>query len=204
MTLPARPRQACGEAAADRIGDLHEDDRDFARLLEHRSSHGCAVGQDQVGLQRDEFFRVSLQRIHVECRPADPKVAAVRPPELLKLLPQRRAASLCLRIVLCKRCQHTDPPHPVGLLLARRERLGDRRAADKGEELAPPHSITFSTRRRNDSGIDSPIAFAVLRLMTNSNLTGCSTGRSAGLMGREHLYSPCPMALAVFDAAYRG
>lgn len=97
MTLPARPRQACGEAAADRIGDLHEDDRDFARLLEHRSSHGCAVGQDQVGLQRDEFFRVSLQRIHVECRPADPKVAAVRPPELLKLLPQRRESVLANR-----------------------------------------------------------------------------------------------------------
>ena len=34
----------------------------------------------------------------------------------------------------------------------------------------------------NDSGIVSPSALAVLRLTTRSNLTGCSTGRSAGLV----------------------
>src|SRR6266581_2653660 len=43
------------------------------------------------------------------------------------------------------------------------------------------HSISSSARRRNDSGIVKPSAFAVLRLMTSSNLVGCSTGRSAGL-----------------------
>ena len=43
------------------------------------------------------------------------------------------------------------------------------------------HSITWSARSSNDRGIDKPSALAVLRLITNSNLVGCSTGSSAGL-----------------------
>jgi hypothetical protein len=41
--------------------------------------------------------------------------------------------------------------------------------------------ITSSARRSSDCGIVSPSAFAVFRLMTNSNLVGSSTGRSPGL-----------------------
>jgi hypothetical protein len=51
-----------------------------------------------------------------------------------------------------------------------------------GQEGTPVHSITWSARASNDGGIVSPSAFAVLRLMTNSNVVGCSTGRLAGLM----------------------
>ena len=47
------------------------------------------------------------------------------------------------------------------------------------------HSINSSARSRNDSGIVSPIALAVLRLMTSSNLVGCSTGMSPGLVPRS-------------------
>src|SRR5262249_62131335 len=42
------------------------------------------------------------------------------------------------------------------------------------------YSITWSDRPSTDGGIVSPSALAVLRLMTNSNFVGCSTGRSAG------------------------
>ena len=49
----------------------------------------------------------------------------------------------------------------------------------------PRHSITLSARTRNDSGIVSPRAFAVLRLITSSNLVGCSIGMSATLMPRK-------------------
>src|SRR5262249_6558090 len=38
-----------------------------------------------------------------------------------------------------KRHQDTDPPHPFGLLRARRERPGDRRAAQYGDEIATLH-----------------------------------------------------------------
>src|SRR5947207_15453070 len=43
------------------------------------------------------------------------------------------------------------------------------------------YSITSSARARIDGGTMTPSAFAVLRLMTNSKMVGCMTGRSAGL-----------------------
>src|ERR1700731_4908683 len=49
------------------------------------------------------------------------------------------------------------------------------------------YSMTSSARRRNDSGILSPSALAVVRLRTKSNLVGCSTGISAGLAPRRIL-----------------
>jgi len=45
----------------------------------------------------------------------------------------------------------------------------------------PPHSITSSARTRSIAGTSMPRALAVLRLITSSNLVGCSTGNSAGL-----------------------
>ena len=43
------------------------------------------------------------------------------------------------------------------------------------------HSITSSASCRIDSGIVRSSALAALRLITNLNLVGCSTGKSAGL-----------------------
>jgi NitT/TauT family transport system ATP-binding protein len=43
------------------------------------------------------------------------------------------------------------------------------------------YSITSSARARKVRAPSKPSAFAVLRLTTRSNLTGCSTGKSAGL-----------------------
>ncbi len=42
------------------------------------------------------------------------------------------------------------------------------------------HSIILSARRRIESGNLIPSAFAALMFITNSNLVGCSMGRSAG------------------------
>jgi hypothetical protein len=44
----------------------------------------------------------------------------------------------------------------------------------------PGYSITRSAVAIKLAGTVIPSAFAVLRLITNSNLVGCSTGRSAG------------------------
>ena len=46
---------------------------------------------------------------------------------------------------------------------------------------APAYLITSSAWKRSVGGIVRPSASAVLRLMTSSNVVGCSTGRSAGL-----------------------
>ena len=43
------------------------------------------------------------------------------------------------------------------------------------------YSITSSARASTEGGIVRPRALAVLRLITKSNLDGCSTGKSAGL-----------------------
>jgi hypothetical protein len=44
----------------------------------------------------------------------------------------------------------------------------------------PAHSITSSAVASSVGGTSRPSALAVLRWMTNSNLVGCTTGRSAG------------------------
>src|ERR1044071_6880941 len=43
------------------------------------------------------------------------------------------------------------------------------------------HLITLSALASTFGGIVRPICLAAFRLITNSNLVGCSTGRSAGL-----------------------
>src|SRR6516165_1747274 len=68
----------------------------------------------------------------------------------------------------------------VGLLRACRKRPGHHSAAEKGNELATPHSITSSAVESTVDGMVIPSAFAALRLMTSSNLVGTCTGRSPG------------------------
>ena len=53
--------------------------------------------------------------------------------------------------------------------------------------IAIDHSITLSARTNNASGTVTPIALAVFRLITSSNLVGCSTGMSATLLPRKSL-----------------
>src|SRR5262249_6388054 len=65
------------------------------------------------------------------------------------------------------------------LLRARRERPC-RRAAEQRDEVVALHSITLSAVASNVCGTSRPSALAALRLIVNSNLVGCTTGRSAG------------------------
>jgi hypothetical protein len=60
------------------------------------------------------------------------------------------------------------------------------RRANNGS-VARPHSITSSAVESSLSGTVRPNAFAILRLITNSNVVGCSTGKSAGLAPRRIL-----------------
>jgi len=61
-------------------------------------------------------------------------------------------------------------------------RAASGHAAAQRDDLAPPHSITSSAIATSVGGSSRPRAFATLRLMASSNLTGCSTGKSAGLV----------------------
>jgi hypothetical protein len=50
-----------------------------------------------------------------------------------------------------------------------------------------PYSITSSARAMTVAGISRPMAFAVFRLIANSNVTGCAIGRSPALVPRKIL-----------------
>src|SRR5262249_22866602 len=80
---------------------------------------------------------------------------------------------------------HTDEPdprHPACRLRLTGERRGEE-GEGAGDECASVHySISWSARSRTAGGVVRLRALAVLRLMTSSNLVGCSTGRSAGLI----------------------
>src|SRR5262245_52339599 len=83
-------------------------------------------------------------------------------------------------VILTERVQEPDNRHRP-LLRAPRPRPCRCRAAEERYELAALHSITSSARASSVGGTSTPSARAVGRLMTNSNLLDCTTGRSAGL-----------------------
>ena len=139
--VAARARQACDQAGADRIGDLCEDDRYAAGLLQQRLQRQRAADQDHVRIEAHELFRLGADAPGVGAAPAivDAGVAAVGPPQLLQRLPERREIGLHCWIVLGERIQHANPSDAVGLLRARREGPRCRRAAEQRDELAPFH-----------------------------------------------------------------
>src|SRR6516165_6940663 len=96
--------------------------------------------EDHVGLQRDQLFREHL-RLRRSRRKAivNADIAAFRPSTLLEPLPECREASPHFRIVLGVGTQHADPPYPVRLLRARRQRPRGRRAPEERDERALPH-----------------------------------------------------------------
>src|SRR5262249_48937538 len=91
-------------------------------------------------------------------------------------------------------CKDADARRPTRRLRPCRQRPPSRRAAEERDEMPPPPSITSSARSRTDVGNSIPIAFAVLRLTTSSNLVGCSIGRSAGFVPLRILATLTPVS----------
>jgi len=92
-------------------------------------------------LQADQLLRERSYPIDVIAVPPKihPHVLAIGPTQVRKSLGERRVAKLPLRIVFVVRHEHTDAPHTVALLRARRERPC-RRAAEERDEVAPSKS----------------------------------------------------------------
>src|SRR5262249_60098926 len=155
----------------------------MGRILQQRQAPRV-LDQDDVGFHSNELAGVESAALGVAAAPAnlDPYVAAVRPSQFLQLLQQCRDAPLPLRVVLGEDGEHADSAHLVRRVLRPRgERPPGRRAAEQHDEFAPLHSITSSASASSFGGISRPSALAVLRLMTKSNLVGCTTGKSLGL-----------------------
>jgi|SRR5262245_48261140 len=101
----------------------------------------CAGGgQNNVGRKRYHFRRISVSACGVRRAPAnvDLYVAAFGPAQLLQSLQERRGTRLTLRVVFGVAYEQANTPHPLALL-RRRSKRPCRRAADKRNELAPPH-----------------------------------------------------------------
>ncbi len=132
--------KAVDEAAADRIGDLREDDGDRPGLRLERCDHRGGMADDQIELHLDEFAREIADALGVARAPAvlDPDVAAAAPAEFLQRFGERGHEGLPGGIVLGNAHEHTDAPHALALG-ARRSRSADRRAAENGDEFATPH-----------------------------------------------------------------
>src|SRR6516165_3501707 len=67
-----------------------------------------------------------------------------------------------------------------------------REQPQQSECIEGAYSISSSARSRNDSGMASPSALAVVRLIAKSHLVGCSTGNSATFVPRRILSTNSP------------
>ena len=123
------------------------------------------------------------------CQCRQPIVAAVRPAIFDRHVPALDMTGLASgpggtrateRVSIRRRGAEKPDHRHRRLLRPRRERPRRRRAAEQRDELAPLHSITSSARASRVGGTSRPSALAVLRLITSSNLVGCSIGKSAG------------------------
>src|SRR5262249_40597623 len=143
------------------------------------------IADDHSHLTLDEFRREARQPIELIVRPTifDRHVLALDKSFFLQTL-------LECRHEMHERCgrRATKKANYRYRRLLRPCRDRPRRhAAEQCDELAAPHSITLSARSTRPAGTSGPSAFAVWRLMTNSNLVGCSTGTSLGLVPRKTL-----------------
>ena len=134
-----------------------------ARPLVHTDAHPRACQKPIIATAPLHFPNPSPRQIPIA--PAAPSVPH---------LPRFRALALFGR----RPSERVD-----GLVMPASENLhmnGTSCTAANGKRH--PYSITSSARTSNEGGTVRPSALAVFRLITSSNLVGCSTGRSAGLV----------------------
>src|SRR5262249_20210520 len=122
------------------IGDLREYDGDIAGCLLQRDQRYRRTGKEHVRLESNQLGGLSPHALEVCTAPTslDSKVFARHPAKLLEPLPECIEAIASLRL-LCSVAEcpaHTRHPAALG---AARERPGNRRAAEKRDEVAPPH-----------------------------------------------------------------
>src|SRR5215472_5092013 len=189
--IAARPVETGNEAELNRVAAACEDDRDRrSRRLGYDCRRGV-VHSDHRYLTAHQISCEVGQSVGLVLRPAilDRHILTLDVAGFTKAL-----AECSQKVCTIGRPRDAEESHDRHrrLLRARRERPGGGRAADERDELAPLHSITASARASSVGGISRPSALAVVRLITRSNLVGCSTGMSAGAVPRKILSTISP------------
>src|SRR5262245_37709634 len=148
-------------------------------MLGGQCSGGAPGREDNVHLALDQFARQTPEPLDIPLRIAI--FEHDRPGLDVPEFPQGPAKSVYGEPLTWDETQDADPGWRPGLLRFSGKRPGECAQRQPTEEGAPVHSTTWSARSRTDSGMVRPKALAVLALITNSNVVGSSTGRSAGL-----------------------
>src|SRR5215831_20698725 len=193
--VASRSRWARDQAGGDRIAHLCEHGRQGAASVLQRHHGRLIAGENSIRPHPHEFGSEASQALVIPAWPAllDVDIATFDPPEIVQAPAERRHAELAFGVLLRQpRNQHADAVHLLALLGARREGPRRRAARDQRDERAPLHSITSSARASSVGGIVRPSARAVIRLITRSNLVGCSTGKLAGFAPRRILSTKSP------------
>src|SRR5262249_26902485 len=161
--IATRSHQTRDQSGADRVRRYREHDRNDGCRLLHRDY--------DIDLEPDELSRDLCEPAGASVGPAilDREVAALYPTEFAQ--PLHKSGSPWSPGRSRGRAKKPDGRHLPRLLRPRRERPY-RCAAEQRDELAAPHSITSSARASSDAGTESPSAFAVFKLTTNSYLFG--------------------------------
>ena len=115
-------------------------------LLQQRRDRRAGVSEDHVGRERNQFGGVIAHGFGIAVGPPafELDVPAEGPSRLLETLRERLEAGLRFRIVWRETHQHADAAHTIARLPARLERPGNRRAAEKSDELASMYHGEFS------------------------------------------------------------
>src|SRR5262249_27067794 len=169
--ISARPGEASDKAELHRVVADAEDDRDRrGRSFGHLSSIVAGGRGDDGHATAHEVSHERRQAIEFALQPMvlHRYVLALDVAGFVEALAERGGKGRIRRSGIDE-CDHRH----LRLLRARRERPCDRRAAEKGDELAALHSTTSSAATRSVSGTVRPSALAALRLMTSRYIVGC-------------------------------
>src|SRR5262245_21198820 len=185
--VAVRPGKTGDKTKRDRVSAAAEDDRDRCG-----GRFGCLNSSGRAG--RSDNGDATADEVNNQRRYAI--VSAVQPMVLDHHVLPLDEAGFVKALAECSEMARGSIGQPTAdkaddrhrrLLRPVRKRPRRLRAAEQRDELAPLHSITSSARSRNESGIVRPSPLAVVRLMTSSNLDGCSTGISPGFVPRRIL-----------------
>src|SRR5215831_6127486 len=192
--IAARPRQARHNSSLNRKGEGSDDGNCGGRRLEVEDD-AIAYCNDHIRIAAHDitsqvwrgssFARISLNQ----------KILPLHISHATQFVKNRLPKRLVVRLGNFAYRLGRKNDGNARSFSKRSERPCRRCATNERDELATPHgfpsfsshSITLSARANKASGTVTPIALAVLRLITSSNFVGCSTGRSAGIVPRKRL-----------------
>src|ERR1700745_4299120 len=159
-------REAATAAKGNEIGGDRRDDRNCrGRTLGGKNSR--SVGHDDINVESNQLGRQSGEPVLMSICKAkfDVEVPAFDVAEVTKAI--RKCVDGSDKLGGRRRAQVPDSGKPLRLLRPRRY-WPRNRTPEPRDELTPSHSITSSASSRNDSGIESPSVFAVLRLIRSA------------------------------------